>query len=70
MPPFLWSFLWITGFVQPVTQLSLMASGYSLDESLAASGVVAVIAAEIAVRLLQDGAGGAGGTPALGPAHA
>lgn len=70
MHPF-WFLVWITGVVQPVALVTLMLSGYSLDESLAAAGVIAVVSAEVAVRLLQNGAGGAGGRPpALGPALA
>ena len=67
----LWVLVWLTGVLQPVTLITLLLSGYSLDESLTAAGVFTVVAAEVAVRLLQSGAGGAGGQPpALGPALA
>lgn len=61
--------VYLTGVLQPITLITLLVAGFSLDESLAATGVFTVVAAEVAVRLLQSGAGGAGGNPrALGPA--
>ncbi|XVS64673.1 hypothetical protein ACQPYE_01000 [Actinosynnema sp. CA-299493] len=64
-------FMWITGVLAPSTFITLVLSGYPLVDAASASGLMAVAAAEIAVRLFNTpGAGGAGGQLALGPAPA
>lgn len=63
-------FLWITGVLMPVMVFALVLFGKSVDEAAAAGALLAMAAAEVAVRLDSTGAGGAGGSPALGPALA
>ncbi|MEU3646432.1 hypothetical protein AB0E59_23840 [Lentzea sp. NPDC034063] len=58
--------LWLTGVVQPITWITMLVLGFSLNQALAATGALMVVAAEVAVRLLQSG----GGPPALRPALA
>lgn len=61
-------FAWITGLVQPATVVAMTAAGYSLDESLAASSVIAAIAVEVALKLRDNDDNGNGGKPMLAPA--
>ncbi|MBW4719415.1 hypothetical protein [Saccharothrix obliqua] len=72
MSPYWVCFLWITGVLAPSLFIPLVLHGYSLDDAATASGLMAMVAAEVAVRIFGNtpGAGGAGGNPALGPATA